>query len=566
MKRQKKSLLQQLKQTILGLGFAMIALWFLFYFYMNFAIKSYTMHNMEQVSGSIITKLEQTFLELEDISFAVSQNEGVRDFLTTEDRMQVHTKSAQIMKELNKVVNQDILAENLILYNHQGEYYRFYGNISNTAAERIYYTIQKETIKKQMQITVEDVNYIGYVNSVYYKNTELGKIVLLIEENEIYRLFQEAGGIEDMTIALAADNQIIVSNEEKVVGLDVEEFRQSTKYLVHKEVGFTPFELFVVYGNTNKAVTYFFLGAIIITASLLWFIFTLFLRFWKNNFFEPIQGIIKEVEKFDGGKGEKLEGRRIEYFDGLVTGINNMIVRMEQKEAELFQAVFSLQQAEIKKQKAFIVSLKKQINAHFTVNVLNNIKALSHDGENDKVGLMCDGLSYLLRYANGGENMVNAMEEFFVLSKYLDIMEIRYPGRFIAEVDMEDFLETIKLPRMLMQPLVENSILHGFTDNTTKDAKGVPGNIHIYCKVLACKIAFIVEDNGCGIEAGQMRQIQRDIENIATEDEIEVEGLSHVALFNIHRRIRSYFGNEYGVKITSKEGEGTRVVLTIPKM
>jgi len=564
MKREKKSLLQQLKRTILGLCFAMIALWLLFYFYMNFAIKSYTMHNMEQVSGSIITKLEQTFLELEDISFTVSENKVIRDFLTTKDRIMVHTKSSQIKEELDKVVSQDILAENLILYNQEGEYYRFYGNISNTAAQSIYYTIQKETSKKQMQIKVEGVNYIGYVDSVYYKNENLGKIVMLIEESEIYRLFQETGGIEDMTIALAADNQIIVANEEKVVGLEVEEFMQSTKYLVHKKVGFTPFELFVVYGNTNQVMTYFFMGAIIITAFVLWFILILFLYFWKNNFFEPIQGIIQEVEKFDGGKGEKLEGTKIEYFDSLVTGINDLLVRMEQKEAELFQATFSLQESEIKKQKALIVSLKKQINAHFTVNVLNNIKALSILGENEKAGLMCDGLSYLLRYANGGESMVNAMEEFFVLSKYIDIMEIRYPGRFLAEVEMEDFLENIKLPRMLIQPLVENSILHGFADSSRNEQEGILGKIHVYCKAMEYSVQFIVEDNGCGMEERTVKKLQNDLENVITEDGVDVEGLSHVALLNIHRRICSYFGSGYGVEITSKEGKGTKVMLTIP--
>ncbi len=564
MKREKKSLLQQLKRTILGLCFAMIALWLLFYFYMNFAIKSYTMHNMEQVSESIITKLEQTFLELEDISFTVSENKVIKDFLTTKDRIMVHTKSSQIMEELDKVVSQDILAENLILYNQQGEYYRFYGNISNTAAQSIYNTIQKETTKKQMQIKVGGVNYIGYVDSVYYKNENLGKIVMLIEESEIYRLFQETGGIEDMTIALAADNQIIVANEERVVGLGAEEFMRSTKFLVHKEVGFTPFELFVVYGNTNQVMTYFFMGAIIITAFVLWFILILFLHFWKNNFFEPIQGIIQEVEKFDGGKGEKLGGTKIEYFDSLVTGINELLVRMEQKEIELFQATFSLQESEIKKQKALIVSLKKQINAHFTVNVLNNIKALSILGENEKAGLMCDGLSYLLRYANGGESMVNAMEEFFVLSKYIDIMEIRYPGRFLAEVEMEDFLENIKLPRMLIQPLVENSILHGFADNSRSEQEGILGKIHVYCKAMEDSVQFIVEDNGGGMEERTVKKLQNDLENVITEDGVDVEGLSHVALLNIHRRICSYFGSGYGVKITSKEGKETKVVLTIP--
>ena len=574
MNMEKKSLLQQLTWTILGLCTALIALWFLFYIYMNFAIKSYTMHNMEQVSSSVITELEQTFLELEDISFAVSENDAIYDFLTTKDRILVHTKAGQVKLELDKIVDRNILADNLLLYNSQGEFYRFYGNISNTAAKRIYYTIEKETEKNQIQISVEGINYIGYVALINHNEENLGQIVLLIDENDIYRLFFEAGGLKDMTIGLAANNIIIVANDDKIIGSKVGVLKESTKYLLHKAVGFTPFELIIVYENANRNVIVLFLAAIIVTAFLLWVIIHLFLRFWKNKFFQPIQEIIQEVEKFEGGKGEVLKEIEIEYFDSLVNGINNMLNRIEEKDAELYNAAFSLQEAEIKKQKALVISLKKQINAHFTVNVLNIIKALSYEGESEKAGLMCDGLSFLLRYANGGETLVNAMEEFFILNKYLVVMEVRYPGRFKAEVEIEDFLEEIKLPRMLLQPLVENSILHGFKDmnccneSTTQNETLLPqakGMIHIYCVERQQDLQFIVEDNGCGMENQQVIQLQKEIDYVQDEDEIEVEGLSHVALINIQRRIMSYFGKGYGVTIESKKREGTRVILTLPK-
>jgi sensor histidine kinase YesM len=337
-------------------------------------------------------------------------------------------------------------------------------------------------------------------------------------------------------------------------------------------VGFTPFELIVVYKNINRDMMIFFFAAIAITTILLAFIIEAFLRFWRNKFFQPIQTIIDEVEGFDGGMGEKLNGTDIQYFDGLVNGINDMLQRIEQKEQELFQATFHLKDAEIKKQKALIVSLKKQINAHFTVNILNVIKALS-EGKNEKAGLMCDGLSYLLRYANGGETFVNALEEFFVLNKYLSIMEIRYPGRFTAEVEMEDFLEVIELPRMLIQPLVENSILHGFKDmNSYAVQEGAiesgnvkKGMLRIYCRNGEDNIQFIVEDNGCGMEERQLNKLKKSLDLVHKEDEMEVEGLSHVALSNIQRRMLLYYGKDYGVTITSRIGVGTRTILTIPK-
>ncbi len=570
MKKKRKSLLQQLKWTVLGLCAGLIILWLLFYLYMNFAIKRYTMNHMERVAKSIIITLEQTFLELEDLSFAVSENDVIRDFLTTENKLLFHSKAVKVMEELKKVVNKNMLAENLLLYNHQGVYYRFYGNISNTAAKNIFYKAKKELDSKQIQLAVVNLNYIGYIDTIYYGNENLGKMVLLIEENDILRLFQTAGVLQNMRIGLTANQKIIVANDEKLIGTEVEKIMQTTDEMLQRKIGFTPLGLIIIYQNTYEGIILLFMAAVMLTALLLGFMIRTFLLFWKNKFFMPIQDIIEEVEKFEGEALEIRISSDLDYFDGLVKGINEMLYRIEQKEAELFQATFSLQEAEIKKQKALIVSLKKQINAHFTVNILNIIKVLSSSGENEKAGLMCDGLSYLLRYANGGESMVNALEEFFVLNKYLEIMQIRYPDRFTAEVDMEDFLETIRMPRMLLQPIVENSILHGFKerksnqDNEVNIRENITGKIFVSCIKKEDKLLFIVEDNGIGIEKELLEHILMKLDNVRVEDEIEIEGVSNVALVNIQRRVRLYFGKEYGLEIASKVGEGTKVVLSLP--
>jgi two-component system sensor histidine kinase YesM len=139
-------------------------------------------------------------------------------------------------------------------------------------------------------------------------------------------------------------------------------------------------------------------------------------------------------------------------------------------------------------------------------------------------------------------------------------MEIRYQEKFKAEIDMEDYLEEIKLPRMLLQPIVENSIVHGFAESE-QEREGI---IHIYSILENECIRIVLEDNGCGMEAGVLQRLRLEIDQVARDDALEVEGLSHVALINIQRRIWSYYGEGYGLEIQSDREEGTRITVILP--
>lgn len=561
----KKSLLQQLKRASLCLCTAMMGVWFLFYIYMNRILKNYTIQNMEQVSVGIIDKLNQSFLELQEISFAMTDNEAVSSFLQEENPVAFYRKAEAVDDKLDTVIGNTMLANNILLYTEQGKYYRFIGNISNAAAQRIYYNLQREEIDGPIRITLEGISYIVYADSVSYKGKKLGKIVMLLDETDINRMFAQASNQKNMKIGLAVEGVMVATNEKEWMNQNVDEIANSTKYLVHTKVGFTPFELFVVYEKTSQELSLLFLLAIIGTAFILWFIIRQFVASWRGKFFEPISRIIQGVSELSGVKGEQITLTGMEHFDLLVQGINDMLYRIEEKEAALFSTAILLKEGEIKRQKALIISLKKQINAHFTVNVLNVIKALGEQGDNEKAGLMCDGLSYLLRYANGGEEYISLMEELFILEKYIGLMKIRFPGRFVAEVDVEDDFADIYIPRMLVQPIVENSILHGYEDGSLEDRDCI--NIHIWAKIVRGDardvLQVIVKDNGCGMSE---RKRDRLINELKSEgDDVEdIAGLSHIALKNIQRRICSYFGEDYGIQIDSEYSKGTKVIVLLP--
>ncbi len=558
-KVKKKSLLRQLKWTVLGLSTAMLAMWFLFYINTHRIIQDYVLENMEQVAVQVLDELNRSFLQIEEASFELSDKDSVRDFLEAEDSLDFYTKAGELEGVISQFQKESSVFKNLILYNDREMYYRFYGNISNTGMQRMMTVLNKDDSNRYIRLHLDGVNYIGFVSLITYQGTEHGKVVMLADEKDIYQMFSQLTRNEKLGIALAADGAIILSNQSEMLEQSMTVIVEESEYLVESQVGFTPFELLVSYEDTDQKISTLFLVAMIIMALILFTILEVFIHFWQRKFFTPIQTVILEVEGFESGQGETLPLTGLEHFDGLVCGINEMVERIEQKEKEIYQAAYSLQEAEIKKQKALIISLKKQISAHFTVNVLTIIKALSAEGEGKKAGLLCDGLSFLLRYANAGDSFISGMDEFFVLDKYIEIMEIRYPKRFDAVIDYSDELEDIELPRMLIQPIIENSIIHGLLRISDKRK----GKIHIYCLMDNDKIEIIVEDNGAGMTLEELDELRENL-FAASENDIEVKGLSHVALLNIERRIQSYFGERYGISVESVANEGTKVTVRLP--
>lgn len=559
-KKERKPLIRELTMTILGLSAAMIIMWFLFYAVINRVIVGQVMRSMEHVSMQIISEMEKSFLNLEEVSFAIKHDEDVKKVLKQDNHTKVVECAGRVENKINQLAKDNLFVDNLIVYNSLGDFYRFAGNLDNTSVKYVMQVVENNDLKSHVQIKVEAKNYIGYVSDIYDGSEKAGAIVILTEEAEVYRLFEQVSKNEKIRIALAADNRIILSNNEALMDKDALLVESESKYCLYREVGFTPFGLLVSYEDSNAYISIIFFVAMIIMALILFAILEVFLYSWRKKFFSPIQSVITEVEGFDGGKGEQIPLTGMEHFDGLVRGINEMVARIEQKEQEVFEASFSLQEAELKKQRALIVSLKKQISAHFTVNILNIIKALSISGENEKAGLLCDGLSFLLRYANAGDSFVSGMDEFFVLSKYAEIMEIRYPERFTVEIDMVDELEEIELPRMLLQPIIENSIVHGIIGGAVEKN----GEIHLRSEFFDDKIKFVIEDNGCGMSVSTLKELQESISNADLND-VEVEGLSHVALVNVERRIHSYFGNEFGIEVESEQNKGTKITVLLPR-
>ena len=198
-----------------------------------------------------------------------------------------------------------------------------------------------------------------------------------------------------------------------------------------------------------------------------------------------------------------------------------------------------------------VKQLESQFNPHFIFNTLDNIRFMAKI-DATAADKMIVSLSGLLRYSiKEIREEVPVKEDLDNLQYYLNILQIRFNKRFAYSIEVSDDIMDCLIPKLLLQPLLENAVKYGFNgqEKLTVNIKGYQ---------LQEKLVFICEDDGAGIDEDLLEEIKSNL----GEDR---NTSSHYGLYNIHRRISLMYNGDYGLDISSKKDEGTLVRITIPK-
>jgi two-component system sensor histidine kinase YesM len=195
-----------------------------------------------------------------------------------------------------------------------------------------------------------------------------------------------------------------------------------------------------------------------------------------------------------------------------------------------------------------IQSLQSQINPHFLYNTLDTIVWLAEFGETNKVVSVTQALAQLLRVTlKGDDGLIDFDEELNHVRAYLAIQEQRYEDALSYEITVDIQTQGFKVPKLILQPIVENAIYHGI-----REGSGV-GRILIRAFEMESVLSVEIVDNGRGFEVGSREK----------DDRVKLGG---VGISNVDQRLRLIFGSEYGLVVESELGKGTCVRYRIPKM
>ncbi|MFH5183895.1 sensor histidine kinase [Paenibacillus sp. TAB 01] len=202
------------------------------------------------------------------------------------------------------------------------------------------------------------------------------------------------------------------------------------------------------------------------------------------------------------------------------------------------------------KTKAELRALQSQINPHFLLNTLNAIKLMAVISRVPNIEKMTDAFIRLLSTTfNRGGMMHSIREERDYLEQYLYIMEFRY-GNYEVQWDLDERLLECCILKQLIQPIIENAIVHGLQYKETQGQLRLTGRLEDESSIL-----IVIEDDGVGMDSEDMAEL------LAPAQE---ESFSGMGIKNVHERIRIHYGEPFGLTITSREGIGTRVEVRLP--
>lgn len=275
---------------------------------------------------------------------------------------------------------------------------------------------------------------------------------------------------------------------------------------------------------------------------------------FSSSFAKRLKYLLGHMEKVK--KGDFKVSHAIDYNDEIGIVHNNFNEMVE----KLNQSINENYVQKLKKREAELKALQFQINPHFLYNTLECINSIAIVNNNMQISKIVLKLGEMLRYNlnNTVSEYVELKEEIKQIHNYVDIQKIRFGDKFSVVFDIPEELENIKILRFILQPVIENFIVHGFTDKKEK------GCAEISVHERDGNIEFEIRDDGTGIPEYRLTQIN---DRLKVNDEWQVDGKKKsIGLQNVNSRIKLAYGEEYGLEITSIENIGTIVKIIIPKM
>jgi len=242
----------------------------------------------------------------------------------------------------------------------------------------------------------------------------------------------------------------------------------------------------------------------------------------------------------------QIQNKRKDEIGKLIDSFNFMRNRINSLIKEVYQEKILQKNAEIK-------ALEAQINPHFIYNTLDSINWMLIDKEEFEISEVIISLGNLLKYCvDKNSSLVLLAQEVSYVESYLIIQKNRLEEKLQYEISLPESLKQFRVPKLILQPLIENAIKHGIEPSKNG------GLVKITVFDDADRIYIEVEDNGKGMDEKRLQQLEDYLNG-------ENDELTNIGVNNVDKRIRLHYGEEYKIRILSEIGKGTRVTLTIPK-
>lgn len=373
-------------------------------------------------------------------------------------------------------------------------------------------------------LLLDDANKVIYANQQPYNKQAIDKMIADKVINNVNGSF---------TTHIENEKYLIVHNTLKVNGW--------------KSLTLTPYIEVDEAGNKLLLFNLFLAVVALAIAILISYVFS-------SRMFEPIQKLKRGIVQVKQGNFNfQLDVPANDELGQLVFSFNSMITQIKTLIFEKYEERIARREAEFK-------YLQSQINPHFMYNTLQIISGMASANQVPEISTVSKSLAKMLRYSiNLQRSTVAIHEEIDNVICYLEIQKLRFQEFLKYDIYLEDEIYHYYIIKLILQPIVENAIIHGI------EAKGEDGRIQLTGKCSEGELFIEIIDNGVGLTANEIDELMWSINEPEEEAGIPRHTeQNNVGLRNINRRIKLIYGNQYGLMIDSAKNEWTRVLIHIP--
>lgn len=437
------------------------------------------------------------------------------------------------------------------IYSNWGIFYK----MNNSPAEIVKYPICYETGEGKRIC-------LSFGKAVLNNQDEIiGYVILDVYRSAFTNLISDYNNKNTQYALVDSDNIIIFNTFLKDEGLYLTGERslelensfqtedQSKTFVSRDDVGKSGFLLITVLKVDDYLNSMFMLLNIslaVVTIAVIVCIATA--QLLARKFYRPVDAVVASMKEIANGNIQLRMNEDAESDDEMYivsNGFNRMLDQINDLLAKVQEQGERQKTAEMK-------LLQAQISPHFLYNMLNEIKALAKLGRTGAASDFITNLGKLLRYSiTNKDKFVTVDEDLQFVKAYLNLQKIRYEDSFNFELNICNDILNCMILNMVLQPIIENSIVHGFDGSNTNNLVQIRGY-----KYEQDRVIFEIYDNGVGISEEYMQFINNKGGSTSL--------YSGLGLENVQKRLLLAYGNDYGIKIDSRKGDFTKVTITIP--
>lgn len=545
--------------------------------------------NVGQRVSYNVSLYEDWTIRIVDVIKSIAYTPQVQKYLTEVDQIEKYRMSRDMQRFLSNVSSLRDEIANISFMNNEDLVYSFSAiNVTQLEAIReigLKAQLSREPIfsyisstdafrdSSQSIILVSLPVYSIYDEYTIESGSKIGSVILQIDSSVFYDLIGlsavQRQGVEQYLLNSNNEIKAVITEDKKLIDYFSREqiITENTSFELdgtqyYLASGFLDeLDLKLVHIEDKQSVSdnYYrvYVFEIILFIGLFMVLIMVFFLVTNGVIF-PLNNLvrhIKELRSQDSADIDiKLHGSiEIQHLEHQFNSLMN-----EKKDLvdNLLETQKNLYNTELVKKEMEMMILKSQVNPHFLANTLEVMQGVViREGQHD-LAHMIKNLGAVFRYSLRAPEFVEIIQEIQAVEAYLEIQKVRFKNKISWNIRIKPGTEKIKIPKMIIQPIVENSVHHGLSisKNTGKLL------IDVYCSDQNLYIK--IQDNGVGISADDLRIIQNKLESSC--DTAVTRQSEALGIVNVHERIKLIFGTAYGIKIESRQNEGTTAVIKLP--